>query len=502
MNLTAVILREMRAEARRPFTYWMRVVLGAILLAVATVVMFGEIGTGSTIFGGLNLLLFISIWVIIPLLTADSISRERREGTLGLLFLTPLKASAIVIAKGFVHTLRGGSFLLTALPAITIPFLLGGVGWEDLTRAAALDFAAVLTALAVGLLVSSVSVRWSRTLVAAECFSFAAAMMFVSSHEVIAESRNGSIEQQWCLATGAGGEWLTSRSASQFNSAATMLLIAIAFFLFTFMFAGARIRKSWHEEPPTPRQAWFFRTFCTPRFWSRFFNRRMSRALDRNPIGWLQQYSWSARMTKWGWCMAMVLFGCFMPVLGDWEVAPVFVMIAAIAFTAAGSFARERQNGAMELLLVTPLSVAQIIYGRMRGVLGQFIPALAVWLLSMVLLNGFFPDQKIALILLVFATGGIACAAVGLYLSIRRLSFIAAWILTALIAIALPMLLTGVVLFTLAIFGVGFVFRVADSPEILFLNHVIIIHALLIGWALYRLRRDLSTRNFSLVASA
>src|SRR5580765_2170222 len=107
MNVSAVILRELRAEARRPFTYWLRVAAGGLLLLVATITMLGQIGTGAAIFGGLNALLFTSIWIIVPLLTADCISRERREGTLGLLFLTPLGAPSIIIAKGFVHTLRG-----------------------------------------------------------------------------------------------------------------------------------------------------------------------------------------------------------------------------------------------------------------------------------------------------------------------------------------------------------------------------------------------------------
>ena len=48
----------------------------------------------------------MAIWVLVPLLVADCLSRERREGTLGLLFLTPLTANDIVIAKGLSHGLR------------------------------------------------------------------------------------------------------------------------------------------------------------------------------------------------------------------------------------------------------------------------------------------------------------------------------------------------------------------------------------------------------------
>jgi len=41
----------------------------------------------------------------VPMLAADCVSRERREGTLGLLFLTPLDARGIMLAKSMVHHL-------------------------------------------------------------------------------------------------------------------------------------------------------------------------------------------------------------------------------------------------------------------------------------------------------------------------------------------------------------------------------------------------------------
>jgi hypothetical protein len=60
-------------------------------------------------------------------LTADLLSEERRNGTLGLLVLTGLKPLEI-----FTHKLMGAAFLtayglLGALPFFAIPFLAGGV---------------------------------------------------------------------------------------------------------------------------------------------------------------------------------------------------------------------------------------------------------------------------------------------------------------------------------------------------------------------------------------
>src|SRR5439155_1939016 len=104
--------------------------------------------------------------------------------------------------------------------------------------------------------------------------------------------------------------------------------------------------------------------------------------------GWLQQYSWSARLAKWGWCLGVVLLECVL--ITDHSLSNVWdgqyllaaLLIVGVAFIASGSFREECQTGAMELLLVTPLKVRQILGGRIRGVWGQFLPATAVLALA------------------------------------------------------------------------------------------------------------------------
>ncbi|MDW8310682.1 MAG: ABC transporter permease, partial [Verrucomicrobiales bacterium] len=166
MNVLPVITRELRGEARRASNYWLRLAGAAAVLAVLlglVAQMQGfAIGQGSRLFNSLNLTLFAALWLVVPLLTADCISAEKRGGTLGLLFLTPLKARDIVLAKGVVHTLRAVSLLLAALPVLAIPVLLGGVTWMDLARAALLDFSAVTLALTTGLLASCWCREWAR----------------------------------------------------------------------------------------------------------------------------------------------------------------------------------------------------------------------------------------------------------------------------------------------------------------------------------------------------
>ena len=133
MTVLPVIARELRASARQPFTYYLRV-LGVTALLVASA-LFGmqqgfAPGFGRQLFAALHCALFGAIWLLVPMLTADCISRERREGTLGLLFLTPLKGTEVVVAKGLAHGLRAVTLRLAVVPVLTIPFLLGGVSWS------------------------------------------------------------------------------------------------------------------------------------------------------------------------------------------------------------------------------------------------------------------------------------------------------------------------------------------------------------------------------------
>ena len=128
---------------------------------------------GRELFTALHSTLFGAIWVLVPMLTADCISRERREGTLGLLFLTPLKGPDIVVAKGVAQGLRAMTLGLAVLPVLTIPFLLGGVSWTEASLSVILNANAMCWALAAGLLASAWSKAWLRALLLAAILAFA-----------------------------------------------------------------------------------------------------------------------------------------------------------------------------------------------------------------------------------------------------------------------------------------------------------------------------------------
>src|SRR5437899_7852607 len=146
MIVLPVIERELRACARQPFTYYLRA-LGVAAVMVACFLFGMQHGFGPTLgsrlFSSLHFTLFCAIWLLVPPLTADCLSRERREGTLGLLFLTRLRATDITVAKGFAHGLRGLTLWFAVLPVAAIPLMLGGVVWQEIVMSACVNFCSI-----------------------------------------------------------------------------------------------------------------------------------------------------------------------------------------------------------------------------------------------------------------------------------------------------------------------------------------------------------------------
>src|SRR5204863_5127588 len=66
--------------------------------------------------------------------TADTISSEKRQGTLGLLFLTDLKGYDVLLGKLAASSLDTLYGLVGIVPVLAIPLLMGGVTAAEFAR--------------------------------------------------------------------------------------------------------------------------------------------------------------------------------------------------------------------------------------------------------------------------------------------------------------------------------------------------------------------------------
>src|SRR6266581_1352227 len=119
MSFLPIVERELRAAARRKSTYRIRswTALLAIVVSFFSLMFLwltrGRGGLGNPLFTYLTGYAFGLCLLAGVFLTADCLSEEKREGTLGLLFLTDLHGYDVVLGK-FVAMLVNALFVSLA----------------------------------------------------------------------------------------------------------------------------------------------------------------------------------------------------------------------------------------------------------------------------------------------------------------------------------------------------------------------------------------------------
>src|ERR1044072_6188323 len=132
MRFLTVAQRELHAAARRKGTYRTRWITAVVFLALLVWLIwvfdgFRRRGAAAGIFQAYSILTFLYCIIIGAAVTADCVSSERREGTLGLLFLTNLNSAEIVAGKFCSTALSAGYGLAAIFPMIALPMLMGGI---------------------------------------------------------------------------------------------------------------------------------------------------------------------------------------------------------------------------------------------------------------------------------------------------------------------------------------------------------------------------------------
>ena len=474
-----VILRELRASSRRWTTYWLRLLAaGAVIVAILFWFEGARAGSrhpGAELFVHMHRIVLAIAWVLVPLMICDSLSSERREGTLGLLFLTNLRARQIVCAKVFVHLLQALSLWAAVIPIVVVPLLLGGLSWKEVLFSFGWTLGSICLAAAAGIAASSASVNRTRSVISAVCLSggflivFGAlgtfviglvAMSFIPVPPGQYPSLDEWIEIGGAILFGNEDAWSElfsgTRAPAGFQHAALLATFGVAFIcllllLGTIALAAVQIRRNWQDKPRTARQTAVEKAFYSPIFLTSVFRRWMRWSLEHNPIGWLEKRSWVGRIAALIWLSVMISFASAAASYantfrGDGISllnALVWMLLVSVGYVAAGSFRRERETGALELILVTPLQVREIVMGRLRGIWSQFLPAFAVWAAVVMYLYSWNRQWRPG-VLIHFAVFYFAIPIVGLYFSLRTRAILVAWALTLLFTFGLPHFATAV----------------------------------------------------------
>ena len=405
MTFLPIVGRELRMASRQRNTYWTRsfVALAAIVTGTC---FFGfsfqrppqEIAQNGFI--GLSVLALGYCLVAGRLFTADCLSGEKREGTLGLLFLTDLKGYDVVIGKLAATSLKGLYGLLAVLPVLAIPLLLGGVSQGEFWRVALVLVNTFFFSLGTGIFVSALS-RDSRRAFGA---NFALILLVIAAPPACAGliyfSKARYLIPPLFYSCPVYSFWLCFESGRSLLRAqhfwwSVGIVHALAWML--VLSTSWMVPYCWQDRPSgTARMRWQDRW----QQWSygneavrRAFRKRL---LDLNAFYWLASRARLKPAMVWSFLIFMVGWFVYVSIRsGSFLMIEALIAMAAILnstlklwvpIEAAQRLAEDQSAGALELLLSTPLTVRDIVRGQFMALRRQFFrPLLVIVLIELIL---------------------------------------------------------------------------------------------------------------------
>jgi ABC-type transport system involved in multi-copper enzyme maturation permease subunit len=441
--------RELRAQSRLARVYWLRwlgalgLVLGTYLLLrgrlslVSTRMMFGPDGVplfeseelswlggweqvfetfdkqGLDLLATMNAFVLVSIWVLAPFLTADCLSLERRQGTLGILLLTPMRAIDVVVAKGMVHGWQAAWVFLAGLPVLVIPVMLGGVSWLDGLHIALVDVSALLLALLAGMVASSLWNGPRAVAVGAAVlgvgFGFLLSVAWALAYGAASglglnglPAARGPLAAAWLdftmtwdnafsviLAPGKAWSDLGRTPAiglEKLVQAVAGLGVALGILVAGLVFTSRRVLASVQEKASAgkaevgeaPMDEELERGTGVVSRWRRWM---LEGVRKHNPFLWVELRTWRGHVVP-GLSVAIVFpweaWRSLVP--GNWGLGaslsgPVWVLVGILAFAAASCLYEEKASGSLELLLTAPKGARRLLKGKFTGLVLQVLPA-------------------------------------------------------------------------------------------------------------------------------
>ena len=423
MPFLPVVQRELIQASRRRSTHGTRLWTAlAGLIIGGWVMLFPELSTprmlGISLFVPLSSLTCLYCLFIGIFRTADCLSEEKREGTLGLLFLTDLRGYDVVLGKLAATSLNAFYGVLALFPVLAIPLLVGGVTVQEFGRVTMVALNTLFFSLAVGMFCSCFSQDERRPMLAALLVILVLAAGLPILAGVLMDHKSTQAWGPYLFIPSPGYaafmafEATFRRGAIPFNFFYHSLLFTHLLSWVLLLGSCFIVPRTWQDRPQHPasirRHAWLARLqFGSSRSRSEF--RR--RLLEVNPLYWLAARHRSKPFLVWATlAVSSAIWGlglAFDPL--GWTVRGSFLITALLSHTilkfwvateAARQFSPDRQSGALELLLSTPLSVPEIVRGKMLGLERQFAaPAIALAVAEVINLMSGHRDSEERLVL-------------------------------------------------------------------------------------------------------
>lgn len=403
MTFLPIVERELRVASRKPSTFWLRVAAALVALVIGSGffclslvprVGFGAINLGKVLFGALTWISLAAALSAGLFFTSDCLSEEKREGTLGFLFLTDLRGYDVVLGKLLATSLRGAYALLAIFPILAITLMMGGVSGLEFWKTLLALVNALFVSLAAGLFVSAISRDAQKALAG----TLLLLLLLVGGGPAIDATFAAGKTQVFKPVLSLSSPGYLFVTASLWGQ--TMFwpgLVVNQVIGWSLLGAACQLLpRTWQEKPAKTsavRGNWVY----ARKFGGAEHRRALRRKLiDPNPILWLACRERCQSDALWG--LTILLVGGFVAIFAGnqrsimWFAAwssfaglLTLVLYLGIASQAGRFFVEAQRSGLIELLLATPLTVSQIVQGQWRGWLRLFAAPLTICLAAQLL---------------------------------------------------------------------------------------------------------------------
>src|SRR5437867_1716411 len=403
MIFLPIVERELRVAARRRATHWVRAGFAFGTIFIGVLVYLSNLnatarGFANSLFGALAFLSLFYCLVSGVRLTADCLSGEKREGTLGLLFLTDLKGYDVIFGKLAATSLSGFYGLLAIFPILAVPLLLGGLTNGEFWRVVLVLVNSFFFSLATGIFVSALSqaARKAMALTFILIFLFTAIfpacaglIILLTDPPPVPRSQVAELLLLPCpiSSVAMSGDVDYRKAMGPFWCSVGLVHGLTWLYL---VLASWLVPRCWQEKPADDvKRRWQER-------WRRWSygdagqrQRFRQRLLEVNAFYWLAgrvrikpAYVWSflgVAACFWGWGCAKIGIEWF----NEGVYFPTAILLNSVlklwvASAAGRQLGEDRKERALELLLSTRLSVKDILRGQFLALGRQFLGPLVM----------------------------------------------------------------------------------------------------------------------------
>jgi len=374
-----IVDRELKVRSRSGRTYYWRIGLtagGAVmvfaLLQAGGVAGRNPVAMGETLFVCLSWLGIVYALLAGPVLTADCLCHEKRQGTLPLLFLSPLPPSNVVAGKLIACALPALYALFGFLPLLALSFFLGGISLGEFWRTTILLVTLLVLSLTVCGAVSAM--MWSGR----KALAAAAALLLVWTGLPWVWTIAGASMPLAVWYPDPGSTWLAALDENYGPAPAPFIQRMVVGWAFAgvclvvaVIAAPRRLDPPVRGEPAAPAR-WFRRASSARHSASR------ERWYALNPVAWLARQrsplSWPLLVFAIAFGLTALAAITFEDSLGlhsrQWVTA-VFCLHGLLKLWLAWEFSRclsrDQAEGLLEPLLAAPLTGHQIVHGWVTG---------------------------------------------------------------------------------------------------------------------------------------